>query len=155
MKNGWKAWTGKLIRVNLSAGKVTVEEPDPQWMKDYWGGRGIGIKYMMEEVNPKVDPFSPRNKLILATGPLTGTGAPSGNRTFAVTKSPLTEGIANASVGGFFGPELKYAGYDFIIFEGKAKHPVYLWIYNDHIELRDARHLWGHGTQETEDIIHS
>jgi aldehyde:ferredoxin oxidoreductase len=155
MKVNWTGWTGKFIRVNLSAGKVQVEDDNLEWMKDYWGGRGIGIKYMMEEVDPKVDAFSPKNRLILATGPLTGTGAPSGNRCFSVTKSPLTDGIANASVGGYFGPELKYAGYDFIIIEGKAKHPVYLWIENDNIELRDARHIWGKGTQEAEDIIRS
>lgn len=155
MTNEWRGWTGKFLRVNLSAGKVKVEDDNPEWMKEYWGGRGIGIKYMMEEVDPKVDPFSPKNKLIFANGPLTGTGAPSGNRCFSVTKSPLTSGIANASVGGYFGAELKYAGYDFIIFEGKAKHPVYLWIENEDIEIRDAEHIWGRGTQETEDIIRS
>jgi aldehyde:ferredoxin oxidoreductase len=96
--------------------------------------------------------LEPQNRFIIATGPLTGM-PPAGNRTYFVTKSPLTGGIANAGVGGYFGAELKFAGYDFIIFQGKAGRPVYLWIENDKIELRSAEHIWGKGTEESEELL--
>lgn len=153
MSNEWRGWNGRYIRVNLTCGKIAVVEDDPEIMKGYLGARGIGIRYIIEEVDPKIGAFDQRNKLIFATGPLTAL-PPAGNRCYVVTKSPLTEGIANASVGGYFGAELKFAGYDFIIIEGKSKRPLYLWIHNDEIELRSADHIWGKGTEETEEIIH-
>jgi aldehyde:ferredoxin oxidoreductase len=145
-------WTGKHIRVDLSNSDIQVVEDDPGIMKNYLGARGVGIKYMMDEIDPKIDAYEPQNRFIIATGPLTCM-PPAGNRTYFVTKSPLTGGIANAGVGGYFGAELKFAGYDFIIFQGKAKRPVYLWVNNDHIELRSADHLWGKGTEESEEIL--
>ncbi|AFK22460.1 aldehyde ferredoxin oxidoreductase [Pyrococcus sp. ST04] len=101
-------------------------------------------------MDPKVDPFSPENKLIFATGPLTGTSAPTGGRYMVITKSPLTGYIAMANSGGYFGAELKFAGWDAIIIEGKADHPVYLYINEENVEIRDASHVWGKVVSETE-----
>ena len=148
-------WAGKILRVNLSKGAVSVEDLDEKAAHDYIGGRGLGIKYLYDEIDPRVDPLSSRNKLIMATGPLTGTGALAAGRYTVVTKSPLTGAIANSNSGGYFGAELKFAGYDMIIFEGKAKEPVYLWIENDDIEIRSAKNLWGKNTPETTAAIQS
>lgn len=146
-------WCGKLLRVNLSEGSLSIEELDPKLAFDYIGGRGLGSKYLADEVEPKVEPLSPDNKLILATGPTTGAGVAQGARYMAVTKAPLTGTIGSSNSGGFWGPELKFAGYDLIIFEGKAKEPVYLWINDDNIEIRSATHLWGKNTPETQEQI--
>jgi aldehyde:ferredoxin oxidoreductase len=145
-------WTGKHIRVNLSTSDIKVIDNDPAIMKSFLGARGIGIKYMSDEVDPRIDALEPNNKFILATGPLTCM-PPAGNRTYFVTKSPLTGGIANAGVGGYFGAELKFCGFDFIIFEGKAEKPVYLWIKDSKITLRSAEHVWGKGTEDSEEIL--
>jgi aldehyde:ferredoxin oxidoreductase len=145
-------WTGKHLRVNLTNSSIEVFDNDPGIIRQYIGARGIGIKYLSDEVDPKTDALEPNNKLIIATGPLTCM-PPGGNRTYFVTKSPLTGGAVNAAVGGYFGAELKFSGYDFIIFEGKSKTPVYLWINNDNIELRAADHIWGNGTQDSEEIL--
>jgi len=146
-------WIGKLLRVNLSTGKVSTEPLDPGLAKDYLGARGLGTKYFCNEVDPKVDPLSPENKLIFAPGPLTGTYAPSGGRYNVVTKGPLNGTIAASNSGGTWGPELKFAGYDMLIVEGKAPKPVYLWIKNDAVEIRDAAHLWGKIVPDTQDAI--
>lgn len=146
-------WMGKFLRVNLTKSKITVEDIDPKIAKDFIGARGMGVKYLYDEIDPKVDALSPDNKLLMVTGPLTGTGAPSGNRYMVVTKSPLTGAIAESSAAGNFATSLKYAGYDMIIFEGKAKKPTYFWIDDDKVELRDAKHLWGKTTYETETMV--
>jgi aldehyde:ferredoxin oxidoreductase len=146
-------WIGKLLRVNLSTGKVSTEPLDPGLAKDYLGARGLGTKYFCNEVDPKVDPLSPENKLIFAPGPLTGTYAPSGGRYNVVTKGPLNGTIAASNSGGTWGAELKFAGYDMLIVEGKAPKPVYLWIRNDAVEIRDAGHLWGKIVPDTQDAI--
>jgi aldehyde:ferredoxin oxidoreductase len=132
-----------------------VEDLDQDLAKDYIGGRGLASKMLYDEIDPAVDPLSPENKLIFATGPLTGTGAIAGSRYMVVTKSPLTGFIACSNSGGYFGPELKYAGYDMIIFEGRAESPVYLYINDDTVELRPADDLWGMTTHATEDAIRS
>ena len=152
MSNQAFGWTGKHIRVNLSNSKIQVVENDPAIMTSFIGARGLGIKYMTDEVDPRTDALEPNNKFIVATGPLTCM-PPGGNRTYFVTKSPLTGGIANAGVGGYFGAELKFCGFDFIIFEGKAENPVYLWIKNKRITLRKADHIWGKGTEDSEEIL--
>ncbi len=146
-------WMGKILRVDLSNSSHTVEDVDPDLAKDYIGGRGLAEKYLFDEVDPTVDPLSEDNKLIFATGPLTGTGLIASSRYMVVTKSPLTNCIACSNSGGYFGPEIKYAGYDMIIFEGKAPEPVYLLIKDDTIELKSAVDLWGKQTDETEDAI--
>ena len=146
-------WIGKLLRVDLSNSTYAVEDIDPDLAKDYVGGRGLAEKYLFDEVDPKVEPLSEDNKLIFATGPLTGTGLIASSRYMVVTKSPLNNCIACSNSGGYFGPELKYAGYDMIIFEGKAPEPVYLMIKDDIIEFKSATELWGKQTDETEDLI--
>jgi len=146
-------WQGTLIRVNLTTGDIKKEPLNLDDAKLYIGARGLGTKIMMDEVDPKVDPFSADNKLIFMTGPLTGTFASSGGRYEVVSKAPLTGTIGAANSGGHFGPELKYAGYDGIIFEGKSEKPVYLWINDDEIELRSAEHLWGKNVFDTTDEL--
>ena len=121
--------------------------------KDFVGARGLGTKYFCDEVDPKIDPLGPDNNLIFMTGPLTGTAAACSGRFEVVAKAPLTGTIGAANSGGHFGPELKYAGYDGIIFEGVSDHPVYLYINDDEVELRDASGLWGKTVYETTDEL--
>ena len=149
------SWNRKVLRVNLSAGTCTPEPLNMKWADEYLGSRGLGTKYLCEETDPKVDPLSPENKMIMATGPLTGTMASTGGRYTVITKGPLTNAIACSNSGGFFGAELKFAGWDMIIFEGKSPKPVYLYVENDKAELRDAAHLWGKTTWQTEETIKS
>lgn len=146
-------WVGKVLRVNLSNGKITTESLCPELARKFIGARGLGSKILSDEIDPKVDPLSPANKLLFVTGPLTGTFAPSAGRYNVVTKGPLTGTIAASNSGGYFGPELKYAGYDAVIVEGRAPRPVYLWINNDRVELRSAEHLWGKVVSETTDAL--
>ncbi|MBP5986004.1 MAG: aldehyde ferredoxin oxidoreductase family protein [Azonexus sp.] len=147
------SWNRKILRVNLTAGTCTPEPLNMQWADDYLGSRGLGTKYLTEEIDPKVDPLSPENKMIMATGPLTGTMASTGGRYTVITKGPLTGAIACSNSGGFFGAEMKFAGWDMIIFEGKSPKPVYLYVENDKAELRDASHLWGTTCWHTEETI--
>ncbi|MBK7014928.1 MAG: aldehyde ferredoxin oxidoreductase family protein [Sulfuritalea sp.] len=146
-------WTKKILRVDLSNGSIKSEPLNMQWAKDYLGQRGLATKYFVEEVDPKVDPLAPENKLIMTTGPLTGTAASTGGRYSVVTKGALTNAIACSNSGGYFGAELKFAGWDMIIFEGKSAKPVYLSIEDDKVELRDAAHLWGKTVFQTEETI--
>jgi len=132
------ALTGKLLRVDLTSGRIAVEEIRSDWLHDYLGGRGLAARYLYEELDARVDPLSPANKLIFATGPLTGTPVPCGARYMVVTKGALTNAITTSNSGGHWGPELKFAGYDMVIVEGRAGKPVYLFIHDDHVELRDA-----------------
>jgi len=147
------AWTKKVLRVNLTAGTCTVEPLNMEWAQQYLGQRGLATKYLVSEIDPKVDPLAPGNKLIFTTGPLTGTSVATGGRYSVVTKGPLTGAIACSNSGGYFGAELKFAGWDMIIFEGKSAKPVYLSIVDDVAELRDASHLWGKTVWETEEMI--
>ncbi|HXV36027.1 MAG TPA: aldehyde ferredoxin oxidoreductase family protein, partial [Myxococcota bacterium] len=155
MSAALQGWTGELLRVDLTRGAIAREPLDPAWARAYVGGRGVAARYLYEEVDPRVDPLSPQNKLIFATGPLTGTNASCGARYMVVTKGALTGVIASSNSGGRWGPELKFAGYDLIILEGRSARPVYLWIADDAVELRAAEHLWGKGVFETEDEIRS
>jgi aldehyde:ferredoxin oxidoreductase len=124
-----------------------------QWARDYIGSRGLATKYVCAEVDPKVDPLSPQNKIIWATGPLTGTTASTGGRYTVVTKGPLTGAIACSNSGGHWGAELKMAGWDLVIFEGRSPKPVYLYLENDEAQLLDAADLWGKSVWETEPAI--
>jgi aldehyde:ferredoxin oxidoreductase len=144
-------WTGKLLRVDLSSGRSSVEAIPADWRRDYLGGRGLADRYLFEEMDPRTDPFAAENKLIFATGPLTGTPAPCGARYMVVTKGALTGAITTSNSGGHWGPELKFAGYDMVIIEGHAPQLSYLFIYDDHVELRDAGGYKGRGVSETED----
>ncbi|HSW35160.1 MAG TPA: aldehyde ferredoxin oxidoreductase family protein [Candidatus Limnocylindrales bacterium] len=147
------AYTGKILRINLSTGKATTEPLNERWAHDYLGGKGLSIKYLFEELAPGIDPLSPDNKLVLMTGPTTGTIVPNSGKLAVAAKSPATGTILDCSIGGRFAPELKYAGYDAAIIEGKSKVPVYLVVEDDKVELRSAAKLWGKGAHETEYIL--
>ena len=146
-------WSGSVLRVDLTKGAVTREATDVQLAHTYLGARGLGGKIVRDEVAPEVDALSPANKIVFSPGPLTGTFAPSAGRYEVVTKAPLNNVIAASNSGGAFGPELKFAGYDALIVEGKAAKPVYLWIRNDEVEIRDAAAIWGHDTLDTTDLV--
>ncbi|MEW5784055.1 MAG: aldehyde ferredoxin oxidoreductase N-terminal domain-containing protein, partial [Bacillota bacterium] len=144
------AYTGVVLRVNLSTGQASKESLNMDWARDYLGGKGLAIKYLYEELKPGLDPWSEENKLLLMTGPLTGTIVPNTGKLAVAAKSPATGTILDCSIGGHFAAELKYAGYDAVIIEGKARQPVYLVIEDGKIALRDAAAFWGQGTHETE-----
>ncbi len=147
-------YAGRILRVNLSTGKTVISPLKEEMAKKYIGGIGLGMYLLIENSQPGIDPFSPDNPLILATGPLSGTIAPTGGNGHAfVSKSPLTNGLGEAKSHGFFGAELKRAGYDAVIFEKRAEKPVYVWIDDDSIQILDAKHLLGKSPQDTEDII--
>ncbi len=143
----------KILRVNLSDGTITVESPGESFFRTYFGGWGLIAHYLLKELKPGTDPLGPDNLLIFAAG--LATGAPTGGsgRSAVGGKSPLTGGFGEADVGGYWGVELKRAGWDAIIITGQADHPVYLWIDDDHVELRDATHLWGKPTLDVEQSL--
>ena len=146
-------WMGRILRINLTNGEYRFETVSPQRLKDFIGGRGLGMSYLLQEVDANTDPLEPDNKLIMMTGPLTGTTAPTGARYMVITKSPLTGAVTCSNAGGKFPAMLKRTGIDGIIFEGKSPQPVYLWLEEDRVELRDARHLWGRSTPETDRMV--
>ncbi|MGB5453381.1 MAG: aldehyde ferredoxin oxidoreductase family protein [Sedimenticolaceae bacterium] len=148
------AWTRKILRVDLSKGTCTPEPLNMAWANEYLGQRGLATKYLSEEIDPKCDPLGPENKLIMATGPLTGTMASTGGRYSVITKSPLTGVVACSNSGGFIGAEMKNAGWDMVIFEGRSPEPVYLYVENDRAELRSAADLWGKTVWEADEMLH-
>ncbi len=148
-------YTGTILRINLRKGTIVREPLNMNNAKQYVGARGLGTKYYCDECDPNCDPLGPDNKLIMMTGPLTGTMATSAGRYNAVAKSPLTGTIGAANSGGHFGPELKYAGYDGIIFEDQSEKPVYLYIDDATVELRDASELWGKDVFETTEALYA
>jgi len=150
MKGGY---AGTILKVNLEKKEIVKDALDPQLIKLFIGGRGINSWLLYKQVLPLESPFHPHNPLIFGIGPLTGTMLPAASRFTVTARSPLTFGHGDANAGGFFGPELKFAGYDHIIFTGKAQTPVYLFIEDDRVELRDAHHLWGKDTWETQKLI--
>ena len=125
MANGY---TGKILHVDLSNQNVEVEEPDEAFYRSYLGGRGIGYHYLMQQVPAGTDPFAPENILVLATGVMTGAPLPAACRFAAVGKSPLTGTAGESEAAGFFGPELKMAGFDGVVFQGRSEKPVCLWV---------------------------
>jgi aldehyde:ferredoxin oxidoreductase len=150
MSNGFM---GKILRVNLTEGRIREEELNPVWAREFIGGSGLATRYLYEEVPPNVDPLGPENRLVFMTGPLTGTASGSASRYSVVAKSPLTGIWGQANSGGTFGPALKKSGYDGIIFEGVSPTPVYLQIAHGKSELRDASHLWGKTVPTAEDEL--
>lgn len=148
------AWTRNVLRVNLTEGTCNREPLNMDWAKSYLGQRGLATRYLVEEVDPTVDALSPENKIVYATGPLTGTMASTGGRYSVVTKSPLTHCVACSNSGGFIGAEIKNAGWDIVIVEGKSPKPVYLYIENDKAELRDADFIWGKSVWEADELLH-
>ena len=146
-------WARKILRVNLSEGTCKSEPLNMEWAAKYLGQRGLASKYLVEEIDPKCDPLGPDNKLIFATGPLTGTAASTGGRYSVITKGALTNAIACSNSGGYWGAELKFAGWDMIILEGKSPKPVYLTVFDDKAELHDAAEIWGTSVWHTDEWI--
>ena len=144
---------GNILFVDLTKARIS-KEPTASYSKDFLGSRGINVKILYDEIPPGTDPLDPDSPLIFGMGPLCGTPVPA-SRVEVTAKSPETGFLGSSNFGGFFGPELKFAGYDHIVISGKADKPVYLWIYNDEVEIRDASHLWGKDTYQTQEIIHS
>jgi aldehyde:ferredoxin oxidoreductase len=146
-------WTGKLLRVDLSKKKTIVQDIPKKMLVNFLGSAGLNAKILYDEVDASIDPYDPENRLIFGFGPLCGTLAPSSSRYTITTKGPLSFAFSDSNSGGHFGPEVKFAGYDNIVFQGIADKPVYLWINDSEIEIRDASHLWGKDTWESEEII--
>jgi len=146
-------YVGKVLRVDLSSGKTSAEDLNRQWTRMFIGGKGLGAKYLYEELKPRKDPLSQGNVFILVTGPLTGTTAPCSPKYAIFTKSPLTGTFLDSYMGGYLGAELKFAGFDAAIIKGKSEKPVYLWISDGEAEIRDAKDHWGLDTHESEKQI--
>ncbi|UCF90868.1 MAG: aldehyde dehydrogenase, partial [Desulfobacterales bacterium] len=147
------AETGFNLEIDLSRGSIERVQTDPRDTELYLGGLGTNAKLLWDRVPPEVEPFSPDNLLIFAAGLLCGTPAIGCNRTIVSTISPQTLLMAFSMMGGFWAPELKYAGYDKVIIRGKSPDLVYLWINNDKVEIRDASHLQGNGAIDTAELI--
>lgn len=145
----WLRWNNSKS-CNLFDGKISKELTPSQLARDFIGGRGFGIYFLFKEVPKHADPLGPENKLIISTGPLSGMLVPGAGKCDWTTKSPLTGGYADASLGGHFTAEMKYAGLDTIILEGASSKPVYLFIDNDKIQLLDASSLWSKGAIDVE-----
>lgn len=146
-------YNGKILRVDLSSGKISVDEPDEVFYRRYIGGRSLALYYLLKELEPGVDPLGPDNMLIFATSVITGAPLPGTSRFSVAARSPLTETYGESEAGGFFGPELKFAGYDAVIIKGKADKPVYLWIHDGEVEIRDAGKIWGKTGKEVQEGI--
>jgi len=146
-------YCGKILRINLDTGEINKEDLDLDLAKKFIGGRGLGTYFLSEEIDPAVGPLDRANKIIFATGPLTGSQAPTASRYMVVTKSPLSGTVASSNSGGFWGAELKHAGYDLIIVEGKSEKPCYIYINDNTVEIRDARKFWGKLVWETTDLL--
>lgn len=149
-----KGYNGRILRVNLAAGQFSVEEPSEDYYKLYLGGRGFIIHTLLTELPKGIDPLGPDNKLIFSLGPITGHPLVGSGKNSIGSKSPLTGGFGESEVGGFWGAELKKSGYDAIIVEGISNKPVYLWIDNGTVEIRDANKLWGLEVADAEKAIH-
>ncbi|MGB6067229.1 MAG: aldehyde ferredoxin oxidoreductase family protein [Desulfomonilaceae bacterium] len=145
-------WVGKILKINLTEGHVSTEPTEP-YIEDFLGGRGIGVRLVYDHYVPGTDAFDPGNPLIFNMGPLTGTAMPSSGRTDVTALSPMSNLRAKSNFGGYWGPEVKYAGFDHIIITGKAEKPCYVWIKDGRVEIRDAAHLWGKDTFETQKAI--
>src|SRR5512139_3496799 len=150
-----KAFVGQILRVNLTTGTISTEELNPQWARETLGGAGLATRYLFELTPPGVDPLGPQNVLIFMTGAMTGTPSASASRYSVVAKSPQTGYWGQSNSGGFFGPAMKWSGFDGVIFEGISREPVYLSILDGKPELRPANHLWGLNVPECDDQIRS
>ena len=145
--------TGKVLHVNLTTQSITEERPELTVYRKYLGGGALSLYYLLKEMQPDVNPLGPENLLVFTASVLTGTPAMGFSRYTVAAKSPLSGGFGESEAGGWWGPELKFAGYDAIVIKGRAKKPVYLCIIDGKAELRDASHLWGQYSKETQDMI--
>ena len=143
----------RILKVDLTTGKLEVESPGEQFFRKYLGGSALALYYLLNEMPAGVDPLGPDNVLVLSVGVITGTPISGNSRVMANAKSPLTGAIGDAQAGGFWPAELKFAGFDAIVVKGKSPKPVYLWLHDGEAELRDATHLWGKDTGDTEDML--
>jgi len=146
---------GKVLRIELSREKTSSQPLTKEQTELFLGGRGLGVDILFRELPRGTNPLSPENKMVFATGPLTGTGAPTSGRYSVITRSPLTGTIFDSNSGGHFGVQLKRSGWDAVVVEGKAEKPSYLWIRDESIEIRNADHIWGSNTHTTEDTVKS
>lgn len=153
MSEKWYGWAGTVLDVDLTDRRLTKIPLSRELAKKCIGGSGLMAHILYKEVGPEIDPLSPENLIMIGQGPLSGTIVPSSGRYQIYARSPLTGTIGRSNGGGFFGPEMKWAGYDLIIVRGVSEKPVYLWIDDEHVELRDADHLWGKDTWETQRMI--
>lgn len=144
---------GQILDMDLATGRIKKTPVDPRFAQKYIGGGGFGHKILFDEVGPEIDAYSPENIVVFANGPFTGTKAPCGGRTEVTTVHPLTGNIGTGNTGGIWGAVLKHAGFDVIIVRNRAEKPVYLWIDDDTVEIRDAGHLWGKDARVTSDIL--
>ena len=144
---------GKILHVDLTTGKLEVEEPEETFYRKYMGGSGMGATYLLKHTPPGADPLGPENTLSLMTGVVTGASFSGQSRVTATAKSPVTDLVGDSQSGGFWPAELKAAGFDGVVIHGQADQPVYLWVHDGEAELRDATHLWGRFTAEVEDGI--
>jgi len=146
-------YQGKVLQIDLTHKKTKILRLQPSLLKRFLGGLGVGAKLLYDNLDPKIDAYSPKNPLIFMTGPVAGTLVPTGSRYVAVTKSPLTGIMAQSWAGTRFGCQIKFAGYDGFMITGRAEKPVYLWIEDDTIEFKDATHVWGKLTHETDTLV--
>ena len=151
MYNG--GYTGKILRINLTDQTAKKEKLPLKVARDFIGGAGFGVKFLFDEVKAGTDPLSPENKLIFAPGPFTGTSVPCTSRMTVTAKSPLTSLVGMGLSGGFFPAELKFAGYDIVIVEGRAEKPTYITIKDGEVRFRDASKIWGTQTFDCQQII--
>mgnify|MGYP005631094627 CR=1 FL=1 len=143
----------RILRVDLTNNKISVEEKGEEYIYKFLGGRGINRWTLLNEIGRGVGAFDPENKIVFGTGLLVGTSAPGACRLQIDTISPFNNGVASGNAGGFFAPQLRFAGYDNIVIEGKAEKPVYMFIEDQDVDILDAKDLWGKTTWETEDLI--
>jgi len=147
------AYAGKILRINLTNGKITTEPLSEKLINDYVGGRGFAAKILYDELKPGIDPLGPENKLVMASGPLAGLFLPAGGKLTFAAKSPATNSYGDSNVGGHLAAEMKFAGYDMMIFEGASPKPVFLYVFNDKVEIHDAQKYWGMGALTVEDVM--
>ncbi|MCK5552981.1 MAG: aldehyde ferredoxin oxidoreductase, partial [Deltaproteobacteria bacterium] len=146
-------YNGKILRVDLDNESMSVEEPQELFYSRYLGGGALALSYLLRELKPKSDPLGPENLLVFAGSVIAGTPAAGLSRFSVAAKSPLTGAFGEAEAGGWWIPELKFAGFDAIIIKGKARKPVYLWVHDGEAEIRDAGHLWGKPAKEAQEGI--
>ncbi len=145
-----KGYAGRIAWMDLTNGAVRVQELEEALAKKYLGGKGLGAYLLYSHLRPHTDPYDPENILIFITGPLTGTGFPAVSRSAVVTRSPMTGTFLDSYSGGFFGPHMKFSGYDGFFIQGKAERPSYILVEKDKVTIRGAAHLWGLSASETE-----
>ena len=148
-------YNGKVLHVDLNDQTFEIEEPSENFYRRYVGGSGFASYYLLNSLKPGIDPLGPDNVLVFACSALTGAPFSGFSRYTVAAKSPLTGGFGEAEAGGYFGPELKFSGFDAVVIRGKASKPVYLWINNGQVELRDGANVWGLENGDALDQIRS